>query len=82
MKQSTRELLVTTKVAQSWHDDFDRNVDELMELFSKIDDEKHVDSATELLNVYHNTTQEAQKSAKRKKMVQNDRPFEFLVFRN
>lgn len=82
MKQSTRELLVTTKVAQSWHEDFDRNVDELMNLFSKVDDEKHVEDATELLNVYHNKTQEAQKSAKRKKMVQNERPFEFLVFRN
>ena len=36
MKQTTRELLVTTKVAQSWRDDFDSNVDGLMLIVSKV----------------------------------------------
>ncbi len=82
MKQSARELLVTTKVAQNWQDDFDKNIDELMEIVEKVDKDEFIDNAAELLDVYHNTTKESQNSKKRKKMVQNHRPFEFLVFRN
>lgn len=82
MKQSARELLVTTKVAQNWQDDFDRNVDELMNIVARVDNDEHMSNASELLDVYHNTTKESQKPNKKKKMVQNHRPFEFLVFRN
>ncbi|MEZ5017390.1 MAG: hypothetical protein R2800_10090 [Flavipsychrobacter sp.] len=82
MKQSARELLVTTKVAQNWQEDFDKNVDELMEIVARVDNDDYLSNATELLDVYHNTTKESQNAAKKKKMVQNHRPFEFLVFRN
>lgn len=75
MKQTARELLVTTKVAESWQQNFDSNVDGLMNLVSKVDNEKHVENATELLDVYHS------KNEAPKKQPQS-RPFEFTVFRN
>jgi hypothetical protein len=81
MKPQTRELLVTTKVAQHWQADFEQRVDELMSIVSKVDTEQHVLKVTEVLDVYHNTTQKPQKSRKRK-LLQGDRPFEFLAFRN
>lgn len=79
-QQKTRELLVTTKVAQNWSDDFDQRVDELMTMVSKVDNETHVQMASEMLDVYHNSHKPTK--ARRKKSSQNDRPFEFLVFRN
>jgi hypothetical protein len=81
MKHKTRELLVTTKVAQHWHDDFEHKVDELMALISKIDNEQGVEEASETMDVYHNSTRRS-KAASRKKLVQHDKPFAFLVFRN
>lgn len=81
MKPHTRELLVTTKVAQHWQADFEQRVDELMSIVSKVDTERHVLKVTEILDVYHNSTQRNQKSRKRK-LLHGDRPFEFLAFRN
>jgi hypothetical protein len=81
MKQhKTRELLVTTKVAQNWNDEFEQRVDELMTIVSKVDNEIELQHASELLDVYHNSTQKPK--SRKKKTVQSDRPFEFLVFRN
>lgn len=80
MKQKTRELLVTTKVAQHWQTDFDQKVDELMNIVSKVDNDIRVQQATETLDVYHNATQKPKR--RKKKIVQNERPFEFLVFCN
>jgi len=78
-QQKTRELLVTTKVAQNWQEDFDQKVDELISLVSKADTEANVHQAAEMLDVYHHT----QKSkTRKKKTTPTDRPFEFLVFRN
>lgn len=83
MKQTTRELLVTTKVAQSWQDDFDRNVDELMKMVSKVDNVNCVEEATELLDVYHNTIKDTPSSIEQQsKQGKTDKPFEFVVFRN
>ena len=65
MKQQTRELLVTTKVAQHWQADFEQKVDELMTIVSKVDNEQHVLKVTEILDVYHNTTQKPQKRRKK-----------------
>lgn len=79
MKQTTRELLVTTKVAQSWRDDFDSNVDGLMSIVSKVDNQEQVEKATEQMDVYHNSVE--QSSSTNKKSV-GERPFEFTVFRN
>lgn len=78
MKQTARELLVTTKVAESWQHDFDSNVDGLMNLVSKVDNEAHVDTVTELLDVYHSKQQQDTPQKKH----QSGRPFEFTVFRN
>jgi hypothetical protein len=82
MKPQTRELLVTTKVAQHWQADFEQKVDELMSIVSRVDTEQHVLKVTEILDVYHNTTQRPQKQVRKRKLVQSDRPFEFLAFRN
>jgi hypothetical protein len=82
MKQQTRELLVTTKVAQHWQDDFEQKIDELMSIVSKVDTEQQVLHSSEMLDVYHNTTRHAPKKGRKKKQATGDRPFEFLVFRN
>jgi len=81
MKQQTRELLVTTKVAQHWHGEFEQKVDELLAIVSKVDNEQKVQDAAETLDVYRNITQKKPKNGKRKK-AHADRPFEFVVFRN
>ena len=80
MKQTSRELLVTTKAARHWQDDFDQRVEELMAVVNKVDTEEQVEHASELMNVYH--TKSKAKKQKRKKADSADRPFEFLVFRN
>ena len=82
MKQQARELLVTTKVAQHWQEDFDRQVEELMLIVSKVDTEKQVDGASEMLDVYNDKSEFATEGKRKRKTGLNDRPFEFLVFRN
>ncbi len=83
MKHTIRELLVTTKVAESWQQNFDSNVDGLMSLVSKVDNETHVESVTELLDVYHSKVEDhAAPHRPQKKQVSSGRPFEFTVFRN
>ncbi len=79
MKQTARELLVTTKVAESWQQNFDSNVDGLMNLVSKVDNDKHVENVTELLDVYHSKTDDLTPPQKKH---HSGRPFEFTVFRN
>jgi len=81
MKQQVRELLVTAKVAQNWQGNFDKNVDDLIEIVNTVDTEKNVLEAGELLDVYHNTKEKSGK-VRRRKMNDRDKPFEFLVFRN
>ena len=82
MKQQVRELLVTAKVAENWQGHFEKNVDELMELVNKVDTDKNVQDAAELLDVYRNTKPKSAKSRKKKLTDSSDKPFEFLVFRN
>ncbi|MBS1774642.1 MAG: hypothetical protein JST82_17435 [Bacteroidetes bacterium] len=81
MKQTTRELLVTTKVAQNWQGDFEQKVEELITVVSKIDTDEQVVQASEVLDVYRTKNKRGRKGRK-KKADQSDRPFEFLVFRN
>ncbi|MBS1590067.1 MAG: hypothetical protein JST52_10690 [Bacteroidetes bacterium] len=76
----TRELLVTTKAAKSWDSNFEERVDELITMISYIDDERKLHEATEMLDVYRHNNPKTK--ARRKKSIQNHRPFEFLVFRN
>ncbi len=82
MKQQVRELLVTAKVAQNWAGEFNEKVEELMVLVTKIDTDKQVLGAGELLDVYHKSKQRPVKARKRRMSDQNEKPFEFLVFRN
>lgn len=86
MKQKSRELLVTTKVAQAWQGAFDQRVDELMELVSTVDSIECVQRSTELLDVYRHDAGPAgrRKGSKRAKTAPGTecRPFEFLVGRN
>lgn len=81
MKQTIRELLVTTKVAESWEQNFDSNVDGLMSLVSKVDNETHVENCTELLDVYHSKVEDKSDTQTNKK-PHSAKPFEFTVFRN
>ena len=64
MKQQVRELLVTAKVAQHWSENFDERVEELMVLLNKIDTEKRVMSAGEMLDVYQKAKQTPAKVCK------------------
>jgi|GEM_PF-497147 len=83
MKYHSRELLVTAKVAQQWQDNFNQEVDMLMAIISKVDNETHVRMATELMDVYHPAPLEA--SRKKDKRIRHSpagKPFEFMVFRN
>jgi hypothetical protein len=82
MKQQVRELLVTAKVAQHWQGRFNEKVEELMVLVNKVDTDKQVQEAGELLDVYHKTRQKAAKVRKKKLSDCCDKPFEFLVFCN
>jgi hypothetical protein len=82
MKQQVRELLVTAKTAQNWEGQFEKNVDDLMELVNKIDTEKNITEAGELLDVYRKTKQKSPKNRRRKASDPTDKPFEFFVFRN
>ena len=82
MKQQVRELLVTAKVAQNWNRQFDQKVEELMVLVNKIDTNKQIQGAGELLDVYHKTRQKPPKAHKKRAGDCCEKPFEFLVFRN
>lgn len=80
MKQTSRELLVTTKVAQNWQGDFDQKVEELIAVVNKVDTEEQVQHASETMDVYRSKS--SAKKSRRKKADPCGRPFEFLVFRN
>jgi len=82
MKQQIRELLVTAKVAKNWQGHFNEKVEELMVLVNKIDNDKQVLEAGELLDVYHKTKQKPAKLRKKKLTDCCEKPFEFLVFCN
>jgi hypothetical protein len=82
MKPQVRELLVTAKVAQNWHDHFNEKVEELMVLVNKIDTDKQILDSGELLDVYHKTKQTPARLKKKKQSDCCEKPFEFLVFRN
>ncbi|HTN46775.1 MAG TPA: hypothetical protein VL098_10550 [Flavipsychrobacter sp.] len=80
-KQKSRELLLITKAAQKWDTDFDENVDKLMSLVSKVDNELYNELSCELLDVYSKKQKPVGRRIKRMDSRDN-RPFEFLVYRN
>lgn len=79
-QQKTRELLIITKVAQTWQGDFDQRVNELMDMVSKVDTETHMTQTSEIMDVYHNGAPEEE--SRKRKIIRKERPFEFLVYRN
>lgn len=78
MKPPTREVLLMTRTAQQWQDDFDEKVAELMDMLCKMDNEQQVSRATETINVY----KESEAPAIKTKGRSQARPFQFLAFRN
>lgn len=84
MKNQTRELLVITKAARHWEDNFDQQVDELMTIVSKVDTDAQVQQAIEVLDVYHPHAmpQPSGKGSRRRQQPRAGKPFEFLMFRN
>jgi len=78
MKNQTREVLLMTRTAQQWQEDFDEKVAELMDMLCKLDNEQQVSRATETINVY----QEAAATEPKVKGKAQQRPFQFLTFRN
>lgn len=85
MKNQTRELLVITKAARHWEDNFDQQVEELMTIVSKVDTDAQVQQAVEVLDVYHPHAlpQPSGRPARnRRTQHRPDKPFEFLMFRN
>lgn len=83
MASHSRELLLTTKAAEKWQEQFDAQVDSIIETINKVDNIDAVERATEVMDVYHHTAIHTKRHAKRgKRIVFGDRPFEFLTFRN
>ena len=74
--------MVTAKAAQKWQGHFNEEVDELMILVNKIDTDKQVMGAGELLDVYHRRKQKPARLRKKKLTDSAEKPFEFLVFCN
>ena len=84
-KSDTRELLLITKATTHWQGEFDKHVDELMELVNRVDNAHHVNQSIEVLDVYQHALPEAANNghrAKRRNTNAQHRPFEFLAFRN
>ena len=84
-KSDTRELLLITKATTHWQGEFDKNVDELMELVNKIDNTRNVQQSIEVLDVYQHALPEGSGNpnrSKRRSVNAQHRPFEFLAFRN
>jgi hypothetical protein len=83
MPNHSRELLLTTKAAEKWQEQFDAQVDSIIETINKIDTLDEVAKTTEIIDVYHHTAIHTTRHAKRgKRILFGDRPFEFLTFRN
>ena len=83
MANHTRELLLTTKTAEKWQEQFDAQVDSIIETINRIDTVEQVERATEIMDVYHHTAIHTKRHAKRgKRILFGERPFEFLTFRN
>ena len=85
-KSDTRELLLITKATTHWQGDFDKHVDDLMDLVNKVDNTANVQQSIEVLDVYQHAMPEGTNSSnhrnKRRSGTPQHRPFEFMAFRN
>jgi len=85
MHYQSRELLVTTKMAEAWNDAFERRVDELMGLVGRIDNDQQLACCTEVLDVYEHeagSVQSAAAPAPAATPPTGARPFRFVAFKN
>lgn len=83
MATHSRELLLTTKAAEKWQEQFDAQVDSIIETINRIDTIEEVARTTEVIDVYHHTAIHTRRHVKRgKRILFGERPFEFLTFRN
>lgn len=83
MPQTTRELLLTTKTVRQWQDSFDQQVDAIIETINRVDTFDAVARTTEVLDVYRHTAMHATRPSRRRNRLMNaERPFEFLTFCN
>ena len=84
MPNATRELLLTTKAATEWQADFDAKIERLIDTINRVDNQKEIDRSTELMDVYEHKKFQSRNSRNRRLglLTANDRPFEFLTFRN
>jgi ribosomal protein S3AE len=80
MRKYTRELLVTAKVADSWRNNLDQKIEELIDVVCHVHDEDKVNKTVELLDVYPKRAKKSKQSAIRK--TKSNRPFQFMVCRN
>ena len=83
-KSDTRELLLITKATTHWQGEFDKNVDELMDLVNRVDNTGHVQQSIEVLDVYQHALPDGPGNTQRSKrrVGKEHRPFEFIAFRN
>lgn len=81
MKNQTREVLLMTRTAQQWQDDFEEKIAELMEIIGKVDTKEQFKLTTETMNVYHETP-DTTNALKRTKIAARKRPFQFTAFMN
>ena len=83
MSTHTRELLLNTKAARQWNSAFDEQVDAIIDTINRVDTLDEVARTTEVLDVYHHTSIHTARHNKRaRRLLYDDRPFEFLTFRN
>ena len=83
MATHSRELLLTTKAAEKWQEQFDAQVDSIIETINRVDTMEEVTRTTEVIDVYHHTAIHTRRHVKRgKRILFGERPFEFLTFRN
>lgn len=77
--KNTRAASNHFKVAQNWQNDFERKVEELMDIVTKVDTDNNVQSS-EILDVYANPSKP--NWPKKKNGNQANMLFTFQVFRN
>ena len=80
MRKYTRELLVTSKIADTWRNNLEQKIEELIDVVWHVHDEDQVHKAVELLDVYPKRSKKNNKTANRK--LKSNRPFQFVVCRN
>lgn len=78
--KKSRELLLVMKSAEKWAKEFEGSIDDLMQLFSKLDTLKVTIQSSEVLDIYRKKP--LTKTMSQRQLTKEAKPFEFLVFNN